>query len=124
MRWYDDLYLTEYMRDHKGKRRRAMRRIRRKSLLFNKAYVLALRKSEVTGTFFFEIICGSELAKRYYPTKDLFVIGLAEDYDSACLLSCSIVMEAFDATGDFDVAKYMADRVSLQGSGKRREGKT
>ncbi len=111
MRWYDDLYLTEYMRDHKGKRKRAIRRIKRKSLLFNKAYVLTLRKSDVTGTYFFEIICGLEFSKRYYPTKDLFVIGLAEDYDSACLLSCNIVLEAYEKTGEFDVAKYIASRI-------------
>ena len=111
MRWFDDLYLTEYLREHKGKRKRAIRRIKRKSLFFNKAYVLSLRKSEVTGGYFFEIICGSELAKRYYPTKGLFVIGLAEDHDSACLLSCDIVMEAYEKTGEFDVAKYIAGRL-------------
>ena len=111
MRWFDDLYLTEYLREHKGKRKRAIRRIKRKSLFFNKAYVLSLRKSEITGGYFFEIICGSELAKRYYPTKGLFVIGLAEDHDSACLLSCDIVMEAYEKTGEFDVAKYIAGRL-------------
>ena len=121
MRWYDDLYLTEYMQDHKGKRRRAIRRIKRKSLLFNKSYVLTLRKSKVTGTYFFEIICGSELAKRYYPTKDLFVIGLAEDYDSACLLSCNIVLEAYEATGEFDVAAFIAGRMKEDRTSKKRK---
>lgn len=110
MHWFDDLYLTEYFREHKGARRRAMRRIKRKSIFFNNAYVLTLRKSEVTGKFFFEMICGAELAKRYYPSKGLLVIGLAEDYDSACVLSCEIVLEAYEATGEFDVAAYMRQK--------------
>ena len=110
MRFIKDLYLTEYMRDHKNKRRRAIRRIKRRSMLFNKAYVLSLRKSKVVSKYFFEIICGNELAKRYYPTKDLLVIGLAEDYDSACLLSCNIVLEAYEKTGEFNVAAYIASR--------------
>ena len=127
MRWFDDLYLTEYMQEHKGKRRRAIRRIKRKSLFFNNAYVLTLRKSDVTGKYIFEIICGNELAKRYYPAKGLLVIGLAEDHENACLLSCNIVLEAYEATGDFDVAAYIAGREKSNASKKeknRREGRS
>lgn len=70
-------------------------------------YVIALAQNRQN---LLEIISTLELMQKAYPKERLVVIGLAKGYESACELACRIVMEAYEATGAFDVRAYLRMR--------------
>ena len=70
-------------------------------------YVITLSQSRNN---LLEIISTLELMQKAYPRERLFVVGLAKGYDTACELACRIVLEAYEATGSFDVKAYLRAR--------------
>ena len=51
-----------------------------------------------------------ELMQKHYPKKQLYIIGLAGDYDGGHgTLAAMIVCEAYAKTGSFCVADYLGE---------------
>ena len=101
MRFHSDLYLSEFLRKRPRRTKKIIRRIKRKNLV-NDAYALSLKK--YGGLM--DMIYAPHLSKRFYPTDDIYIVGLAEDKKSAALLSADIIMEVYKKTGSFDVYDY------------------
>lgn len=63
-------------------------------------YVLILPEY---GDGLLEIIKATQLKKSYYKRHDLTVVGVAFGYEEALELAASIVSEAYERMGSFDV---------------------
>jgi len=57
-----------------------------------------------------DIIPSWELLQKRYPKKDMYIIGLAGNYEEALLLAGQIVQEVFVHTKGFDVRSYIQKR--------------
>ena len=100
MKWYDDLYVGESI-IHKTSK------IKWK-ILHNAGqidiYVIALASNEKN---LLDIIPSRELLQKWYPKRDLYIIGLAKGYEEAIETAASIVDEVYRRTGAFEVASYL-----------------
>ncbi len=103
MKWYDDLYVGESI-IHKTNK------IKWK-ILHNagqiRIYVITLASNDKN---LLDIIPSQELMQKGYPKKDLYVVGLAKEYDEAVEVAASIIDEVYRQTGAFEVASYLREK--------------
>lgn len=99
MKYYEPLYIDENFKNvSKMKMRIRMSRIP----LLNYAIVLSNSQTDQL-----EIIQGTILRQKYYPKKDLFVVGISKDYDGAVLLVQRILEDTFRETGGYDMKAFL-----------------
>ncbi len=103
MKWHKDLYVGASIS-------RRQTKIKWK-IMHNagqlRVYVITLAANPAN---LLDIIPSWELLQKHYPKKDLYIIGLAGNYDEALLLAGQIVQEVYTATEGFDVRSYIWKR--------------
>ncbi len=107
MKWYKNLYTGESI---------AHRKNRIKWKISHNAgqvgiYVIALPSNSEN---LLDLIPAWELMQKHYPKKQLYIIGLAGNYDEAMELAAAIVCEAYAKTGSFCVRDYLAENKTKQ----------
>lgn len=100
MIWYDDLFIGESIRTRSKKR--IVRRLNRRMIL-RAEYLLTLASNPDN---LIDIISLRVVRQRYYPKKDLTVIGLAGDYEEALMLAGEIVSGIYAVQGDFNLREF------------------
>ena len=100
MIWYRNLYVGESIRH---KKKRIIHKIRHRSF-FTRAYVITLSASHSN---LLDIYAASEFHQKYFPVKQLIILGIAGDEDEAYELAAGIIMEVYTLQGDFDVRSYI-----------------
>lgn len=103
MIWYKYLYADESIAPKKEK---IKWKIRHNAGLIN-TFVISLSNSDHN---LLEIISTLELMQKGYPKDRMFIVGVAKGYEQALELACSIVMEIYEKTGDFNVKEYLHER--------------
>jgi len=103
MVWYKDLYVDKNIIQKKDK---IKWKIRHNAGLIN-IFVITMSRSQ-TGLL--EIISTIELMQKSYPKEELFIVGIAKGYETACQLACNIVMEIFEKTGNFQIKEFLLER--------------
>lgn len=100
MRWYKDLYagpsVLPKIKNVKWKIIHNAGQLR--------VYVITLATNEKN---LLDIIPARELLQKHYPKQELYVVGLAGNYEEALELAGSIVSEVYRMTGGFDVRSYI-----------------
>ena len=100
MIWYDDLFVGKSISPRKKKR--IIRKVNRRSIL-GSAYLLTLAANPDD---LIDIIHTKVVRQRYYPTKDLVVIGLANDQEEAMMLAGEIIGGIYAVQGDFALREF------------------
>ena len=100
MIWYDDLFVGESISPRRKKR--IIRKVNRRSLLGGE-YLLTLA-SNLDNLI--DIINARVIRQRYYPKKEMVVVGLAGDYEEAMLLAGEIISGIYAVSGDFKVRDF------------------
>lgn len=103
MRWHEDLYAGASVL-HKQKRIK-WKIVHNVGTLY--VYVIAFAANEKN---LLDIIPARELMQKHYPKRDLYIIGLAGDYNEALELSGKIISEVYQMTGGFDVRGYIGQK--------------
>ena len=101
MIWYDDLFVGKSISQHRKKR--VIRKVNRRSILGNE-YLLTLSANPDN---LIDIISTRVVRQRYYPRKELVVIGLAGNYEEALMLAGEIVCSIYEVQGDFQLRDYV-----------------
>ena len=100
MIWYDDLFVGESISPRRKKR--IIRKINRRSILGGE-YLLTLSSNPDN---LIDIINAQVIRQRYYPRKDLVVIGLAGNYEEAMMLAGEIVSGIYAVQGNFKLREF------------------
>ena len=100
MIWYQDLFVGDSIA-HKQKK--IIRKIKTRSM-FHTTYLLTLSSH---ADNLIDIISSQVVRCRHYPTNELVVIGLAGDYEEACMLAGKILSGLYAATGDFKLKEFI-----------------
>lgn len=103
MIWYDDLFIGESIRTRSKKR--IVRRLNRRIILRTE-YLLTIASNPDN---LIDIISLRIVRQRYYPRKDLAVIGLAGNYEEALILAGEIVSSIYAVRGDFNLREFFKD---------------
>lgn len=101
MVWYDDLFVGESIRPRRQKR--IIRKVKKRSI-FNAAYLLTLSANPQN---LIDIIHTQVVRQRYYPKKDLVVIGLAGNYEEALQLAAEILVSLYTVQGNFGLREFL-----------------
>lgn len=99
MRWHRDLYAGESVQ-HK-QRKVKWNIIHHAGQLFVHVITLAANEKNLL-----DIIPAWALLQKQYHKKDLYVVGLAGNYQEALELAARIVCDVYQATGGFDIKDY------------------
>lgn len=105
MRWYEDLYVGETI-SHKEKKVK-WKIIHNAGQLHVFVITLASNPRNLL-----DIIPARELMQKYYPKRELYIIGLAGNYEEALEVAGHIVSEVYAATRGFDVKSYLQHKES------------
>ena len=100
MIWYDDLFVGKSISPRRKKR--IIRKVNRRSIL-GAEYLLTLASNPDN---LIDIIGTQVVRQRYYPRKDLVVIGLAGNYEEALMLAGEIVSGIYAVQGNFHVQEF------------------
>ena len=100
MIWYDDLFVGQSISQRRKKR--IIRKVKRRSIL-GAEYLLTLSANPED---LIDIIDTRVVRQRYYPTKDLVVIGLAGDQEEAMMLAGEIISGIYAVQGDFALREF------------------
>lgn len=100
MIWYDDLFVGRSIRPRR--KSRIIRKVKRRSMLCS-GYLLTLAANPDN---LIDIISVQVVRQRYYPRKDLIVIGLAGNYEEALMLAGEIVSGIYAVQGDFGIREF------------------
>lgn len=100
MIWYDDLFVGESI--CKRSKKRIIRRLSRRIIL-RAEYLLTIASGPDN---LIDIISIRVVRQRYYPRKDLAVIGLAGNYEEALILAGEIVSSVYTVQGDFNLREF------------------
>lgn len=100
MIWYDDLFVGRSISPRKKKR--IIRKVKRRSIL-GVEYLLTLSANPDN---LIDIINVQVVRQRYYPRKDLIVIGLAGNYEEALMLAGEIVSGIYAVQGNFKLREF------------------
>ena len=57
-----------------------------------------------------EIISTKELMQRYYPKKNLVIVGIAKGYEEAVTMAATIVVETMNSLGSTNVKQYLKEK--------------
>ena len=100
MIWYDDLFVGESISPRRKKR--IIRKVNRRSI-WGKEYLLTLSSNPDN---LLDIISTQVIRQRYYPRRNLVVIGLAGNYDEAIILAGEIVSGIYAVQGNFKLREF------------------
>lgn len=115
MIWYENLYIGESIPKKDAKIRRIKWKIDHNAGLLN-IYMIVLCRYP-SGLL--EIIPARELKQKYYPKRQLYVVGLAQGYHEALETAAQIVTDVYAHTGGFQVKSYL---LSQRGQRKKAGG--
>ena len=104
MIWYDDLFLGKSISPRRKKR--IIRKVKRRSI-FGAEYLLTL---PANSDNLLDIINIRVIRQRYYPKKELVVIGLAGNYEEALLLAGEIISGIYAVSGNFNVCDFFEQK--------------
>jgi len=96
---YNKLVCDEATKKHKSK---ILRKIKYHGGMTS-TYVITL----AGGNDIFDLIPGYVFKQKSYPTKDLYIMGLADGYDAAVDLSSQMIAKFFDQYGSYDIKKIL-----------------
>ena len=100
MVWYDDLFVGKSISPRRKKR--IIRKVNRRSILGTE-YLLTLSANPDN---LIDIINARVIRQRYYPRRNLVVIGLAGNYDEAIMLAGEIVSGIYAVQGNFKLREF------------------
>ena len=98
MIWYDDLYLSENIEKKADKI---------KWKITHNAGMLHMPQNNDS---LLEIISTKELMQRYYPKKNLVIVGIAKGYEEAVTMAATIVVETMNSLGSTNVKQYLKEK--------------
>ncbi|MFV0464828.1 MAG: hypothetical protein ACK5ML_02045 [Lachnospiraceae bacterium] len=102
MKWYPNLYLGTSLQ---GQGKYFIRKRLRMKL--KRSYVITFPSNP---TNLMDIISTAELCKKNYPKSDLYIMGIAGDYEEAVELAGCILSETYYQTGTFHLKKYLESK--------------
>ena len=103
MQYYKYLYLAEGLEKKKEK---LIRKLETGKLQLN-VHVVTLAVSEQNQLEIYNTI---QFLQPAFPYKDLFVVGLARDYDEAVELVMRITTEVYENTHTCDIRSYILEK--------------
>ena len=103
MIWYDDLYLSENIEKKADK---IKWKITHNAGMLH-MYVISLPQNNDS---LLEIISTKELMQRYYPKKNLVIVGIAKGYEEAVTMAATIVVETMNSLGSTNVKQYLKEK--------------
>lgn len=104
IRWADKLYLSDNIKQKKMIK--LMKSIEKGHLTFE-VYCITFASNPSN---LFDIINANEIIFPYYSQKGLYVLGLATSREQAKLVVKDMLVEVYQATGDFKVRDYFAEK--------------
>ena len=105
MKWYEDLYVGKTI---SHKKRKVKWKIMHNA---GQLHVFVITLASNPGNLL-DIIPARELMQKYYTKKELFVIGLAGNYEEALEVAGHIISEVYGKTEGFDVKSYLQHKES------------
>ena len=99
IRWTNRLYLSENI---KKKRDRVIASINNRKAIYG-VYCIAFASQPCN---LFDIMDANELLFPHYKKSEVHIVGLAKGRDEAMELVHDMLMEVYEATGEFDVRTY------------------
>lgn len=105
MKWYEDLYLGDSIR-HKHKKVK-WKIIHDAGQPF--VYVITLPANKEN---LLDIIPSWELMQKYYPKKNLKIVGIAGTYGEALEVVTEMLLEVYHITGGFRIEEYLSEKVN------------
>ncbi len=121
--WYDSLYMDDTVRKNEKKCRKIIeKRIASQKMWENAApwkknyYVITLANNRDN---LFEIMNTNQMFFRYYGYRNLYILGVSGDYDSALEILTLIMLRGYEADDGFDPRKvFTKDRFLPAESGR------
>jgi hypothetical protein len=109
MKWYRNLYVGESIAENSEKVKRKILR----GALQVQIYVITLPSNQQN---LLDIIPVREIQQKYYPKRDLYVIGLAKGREEAEQVATELLSEVYFKTGGFDLQAYLKIGYDRSGS--------
>lgn len=100
MKWYDNLFVGESIQKKANK---IKWKINHNAGTF-KVHIIALPSNENN---LLDIIPARELLQKGYPKNNLYIIGLAGDYDEAVSMTTDIILETYLKIGTINIKEYL-----------------
>ncbi len=100
MKWHEDLYMGKSIR---RRQKKIKWKIMHNAWQF-RVHIITLSSNQNN---LLDIIPSRELLQKHYPKRDLYIVGLAGNYDEAVELAGRIVSDVYKKTGGFDVRDYI-----------------
>ena len=100
MKYFKHLYISEPLEKKKAK---ILRKLDRKKLQKS----VCLLTLPISKNNQLEIINSEILLQPSYPQEELFIVGIASDYDEVLEMVEGIVQEVLDSTGGLDIRNYI-----------------
>jgi hypothetical protein len=101
IKWCDSLYIDKKI---KAKKKKYMKILEAEKITIG-LYCITL---PINNNNLFDIISSNELLFNYYKKKNIYVIGLAKDKDSAIALLVNIIEDIYRETKDLKVKEYFS----------------
>lgn len=103
MKFYCNLYVSEEL---KGREREIIYKLRHDQVQLNK-YIIVFAQSMKNHLEFYDSVL---LLQKCWGKENLFVVGIADGYESALNLVARIVSEVYEATGDVQIRTYLSEQ--------------
>lgn len=99
--WYEDLYMDDSVRKHEERCRKTIekRSVWQKLPWKKSYYIITLAKNSKN---LFEIMGTDEMFFRYYGYTDIYIVGVAREYDSAVEILIKILTKGYQKSSDYD----------------------
>ena len=102
MEFYEDLYISEFLKNKKNK---LIKDIKRKNARPD-IYIITLPLCDHNQLEFFSTLM---LKQKIYDEKDIFIVGIADGYLDALYLVQDIYNDIYSKTGSTDIRRYFED---------------
>lgn len=103
VKWYRKLYMGKTA---KKKRYEIVWKVKHNAGMLH-AHVITLASNENN---LLDIIPCRMLLQEGYPKKNMFIVGIAADYEEALEVVQNIIMEVYHATGGFQIRKFIMEQ--------------
>ena len=103
MKWYSDLYISDSI----GKKANKIKWKINHSAGTLDTYVIAFPSNPDN---LLDMIPTTDLLQKAYPKDNLHIIGLAKGYYEGIELIQQIITDAYEATGDVNIKKYLKSK--------------
>lgn len=99
--WYDNLYMDDWVRKNREKCRKTIeRRSVWQKLPWKKSYYIITLANNKENLF--EIISTDEMFFRYYGYTDIYIVGVARDYDSAVEILTNFLTKGYQKDSEYN----------------------